>query len=136
LPSARSCYQLAPKRTFTSNSMPMPGTPTGNADLIGDLILSASPVYRPRQISREPNVGGLSITALSPLGNYRVRAVDNFCRDRLSPTTNRLSPTTNRLSPTKHAVTYCPYIIFRAIKLDLKLVKLFKTPAARMFFFF
>lgn len=28
LPSARGCYQLAPQRTFTSNPVPMPGTPT------------------------------------------------------------------------------------------------------------
>ena len=27
LPPARGCYQLAPRRTFTSNPMPMPGTP-------------------------------------------------------------------------------------------------------------
>ena len=27
LPPARGCYQLAPQRTFTSNSVPMPGTP-------------------------------------------------------------------------------------------------------------
>ena len=27
LPSARGCYQLAPQRTFTSNPVPMPGTP-------------------------------------------------------------------------------------------------------------
>lgn len=29
LPLARGCYQLAPQRTFTSNPVPMPGTPTG-----------------------------------------------------------------------------------------------------------
>ena len=28
LPSARGCYQLAPQRTFTSNPVPMPGTPS------------------------------------------------------------------------------------------------------------
>src|ERR1700712_5106025 len=28
LPPARGCYQLAPQRTFTSNPVPMPGTPT------------------------------------------------------------------------------------------------------------
>ena len=28
LPPARGCYQLAPRRTFTSNPMPMPGTPS------------------------------------------------------------------------------------------------------------
>jgi len=27
LPLARGCYQLAPQRTFTSNPVPMPGTP-------------------------------------------------------------------------------------------------------------
>src|SRR5271157_3935061 len=27
LPPARGCYQLAPQRTFTSNPVPMPGTP-------------------------------------------------------------------------------------------------------------
>src|SRR5260370_2762345 len=27
LPPARGCYQLAPRRTFTSNPVPMPGTP-------------------------------------------------------------------------------------------------------------
>ena len=27
LPLARGCYQLAPRRTFTSNPVPMPGTP-------------------------------------------------------------------------------------------------------------
>ncbi|MGZ9105210.1 MAG: hypothetical protein ACXW3M_05210, partial [Rhodoplanes sp.] len=26
--SARGCYQLAPQRTFTSNPVPMPGTPS------------------------------------------------------------------------------------------------------------
>jgi hypothetical protein len=28
LPPARGCYHLAPRRTFTSNPVPMPGTPT------------------------------------------------------------------------------------------------------------
>src|ERR1700720_4696646 len=28
LPLARGCYHLAPRRTFTSNPVPMPGTPT------------------------------------------------------------------------------------------------------------
>src|ERR1700683_4355951 len=28
LPLARGCYQLAPRRTFTSNPVPMPGTPS------------------------------------------------------------------------------------------------------------
>src|ERR1022692_1091905 len=28
LPLARGCYQLAPRRTFTSNPVPMSGTPT------------------------------------------------------------------------------------------------------------
>src|SRR5450759_943997 len=27
LPLARGCYQLAPRRTYTSNPVPMPGTP-------------------------------------------------------------------------------------------------------------
>src|SRR5713101_6696878 len=27
LPPARGCYHLAPRRTFTSNPVPMPGTP-------------------------------------------------------------------------------------------------------------
>src|SRR5271168_2082220 len=31
LPPARGCYQLAPQRTFTSNPVPMPGTPPRNA---------------------------------------------------------------------------------------------------------
>jgi len=28
LPPARGCYQPAPRRTFTSNPVPMPGTPS------------------------------------------------------------------------------------------------------------
>src|SRR5271163_4848466 len=28
LPPARGCYHLAPRRTFTSNPVPMPGTPS------------------------------------------------------------------------------------------------------------
>src|SRR5580704_13909564 len=28
LPLARGCYHLAPRRTFTSNPVPMPGTPS------------------------------------------------------------------------------------------------------------
>src|SRR5450755_1580362 len=31
LPPARGCYQLAPQRTFTSNPVPMPGTPPSAA---------------------------------------------------------------------------------------------------------
>ena len=33
LPPARGCYQLAPQRTFTSNPVPMPGTPARAAAL-------------------------------------------------------------------------------------------------------
>ena len=35
LPLARGCYQLAPRRTFTSNPVPMPGTPTPPAPSAG-----------------------------------------------------------------------------------------------------
>src|SRR5271163_464587 len=31
LPPARGCYHLAPRRTFTSNPVPMPGTPSATA---------------------------------------------------------------------------------------------------------
>src|SRR5271156_3889817 len=31
LPPARGCYHLAPRRTFTSNPVPMPGTPSAPA---------------------------------------------------------------------------------------------------------
>jgi hypothetical protein len=31
LPLARGCYHLAPRRTFTSNPVPMPGTPSATA---------------------------------------------------------------------------------------------------------
>src|SRR5450756_3160806 len=31
LPLARGCYQLAPRRTYTSNPVPMPGTPSATA---------------------------------------------------------------------------------------------------------
>src|SRR6202041_48562 len=31
LPLARGCYHLAPRRTFTSNPVPMPGTPSAPA---------------------------------------------------------------------------------------------------------
>src|ERR1700676_3474430 len=44
LPSARGCYHLAPRRTFTSNPVPMPGThgratPSLRSAHIGVLIL-------------------------------------------------------------------------------------------------
>src|SRR5271163_3113309 len=31
LPPARGCYHIAPRRTFTSNPVPMPGTPSATA---------------------------------------------------------------------------------------------------------
>ena len=35
LPPARGCYHLAPRRTFTSNPVPMPGTPGRGAGYAG-----------------------------------------------------------------------------------------------------
>src|SRR5271169_1105307 len=35
LPPARGCYQRAPRRTFTSNPVPMPGTPPAASGLTG-----------------------------------------------------------------------------------------------------
>src|SRR5450755_1248061 len=36
LPLARGCYQLAPRRTYTSNPVPMPGTPSATKALDPD----------------------------------------------------------------------------------------------------
>jgi len=47
LPPARGCYQLAPRRTFTSNPVPMPGTPTPHA---------ARTLLDPTCASRHPGV--------------------------------------------------------------------------------
>src|ERR1035437_1881995 len=48
LPPARGCYHLAPRRTFTSNPVPMPGTPG----------MTASPSFDRQRIDRRADRAG------------------------------------------------------------------------------
>jgi len=73
LPPARGCYQLAPRRTFTSNPVPMPGTPpvglrppyatplNGNRwrQLVGKPSIGTETLFRP---TRPPQKGWLRMS--------------------------------------------------------------------------
>src|SRR6202162_3769882 len=49
LPLARGCYHLAPRRTFTFNPVPMPGTPGRATPFLRRSRPSAIPNHQPRR---------------------------------------------------------------------------------------
>src|SRR5271168_4840770 len=65
LPPARGCYHLAPRRTFTSNPVPMPGTPSAPAS--GGFGLDKAPLTDISRCPRDRRPGaGLEPVATLP----------------------------------------------------------------------
>ena len=54
LPPARGCYHLAPRRTFTSNPVPMPGTPTSQPLCGKDSKPGRTPLIVRGNLSKSP----------------------------------------------------------------------------------